>query len=151
MSINSRKGFTLIELLVVIAIIALLSTLAVVALGSTRKKANDTKRFSDIKQIQTALELYYTEHQGYPVTAANGIMLGDANTSCLNASGFAARGCTTPYMQLVPRDPSGTVLYQYRSLDGKTYTIDFTLESGVDSVQLGAGATQATPSQIKNK
>jgi len=151
MTIHSRKGFTLIELLVVIAIIALLSTLAVVALGSTRKKANDTKRFSDIKQIQTALELYYNEHQGYPVTGSTGVMLGDTNAACLNTSGFAARGCTTPYMQQVPRDPSGTVLYQYRSLDGKTYTIDFTLESGVDSVNLAAGSVQATPSQIKNK
>lgn len=148
---SNRKGFTLIELLVVIAIIALLSTLAVVALGSTRKKANDAKRLTDIKQIQTALELYYTEHQGYPVTTGNGVMLGDANTACLNGSGFAARGCSTPYMQQVPRDPSGTVLYQYRSLDGKAYTIDFTLESGVDSVGLRAGNVLATPSQIKNK
>lgn len=148
---NKRSGFTLIELLVVIAIIALLSTLAVVALGSTRKKANDAKRLTDIKQVQTALELYYSEHQGYPVTTANGVMLGDANASCLNAAGFAARGCATPYMQQVPHDPSGTALYQYRSLDGKTYLIDFTLESGVDSVGLVAGNVQATPSQIKNK
>lgn len=148
---SNRRGFTLIELLVVIAIIALLSTLAVVALGSTRKKANDAKRLADIKQIQTALEFYYTEHQGYPVTTGAGLMLGDAGTACLNAAGFSARGCTTPYMQQVPRDPSGTVLYQYRSVDGKTYLIDFTLESGVDSAGLQAGNVQATPSQIKNK
>ena len=148
---RKRQGFTLIELLVVIAIIALLSTLAVVALGSTRKKANDAKRLSDIKQIQTALELFYTEHQSYPTTAAPGVALGDVNSACLNASGFAVRGCATPYMQQVPRDPSGTVLYQYRSLDGKAYTIDFTLESGVDSVGLQAGNAQATPSQIKNR
>lgn len=148
---SNRKGFTLIELLVVIAIIALLSTLAVVALGSTRKKANDAKRLTDIKQIQTALEVYYTEHQGYPATTGTGVMLGDVGTACLNATGFAARGCTTPYMQQVPRDPSGTVLYQYRSADGKTYLIDFTLESGVESAGLQAGNVQATPSQIKNK
>ncbi|PIW79613.1 MAG: pilus assembly protein, partial [Parcubacteria group bacterium CG_4_8_14_3_um_filter_48_16] len=61
MKILNKKGFTLIELLVVIAIIGLLSTLAVVALNNARLKARDAKRIADIKQIQTALELYYTE------------------------------------------------------------------------------------------
>ncbi|OIO20560.1 MAG: hypothetical protein AUJ23_00125, partial [Candidatus Magasanikbacteria bacterium CG1_02_32_51] len=64
----NKKGFTLIELLVVIAIIGVLSTLAVVALGSARQKANDAKRLSDMKQVQTALELYYTDHNAYPTS-----------------------------------------------------------------------------------
>lgn len=62
----NKKGFTLIELLVVIAIIGLLSTLAVVALGSARTKARDSKRLADLKQLQTALELYYTDQNAYP-------------------------------------------------------------------------------------
>jgi general secretion pathway protein G len=65
MTIN-KKGFTLIELLVVIAIIGLLSTLAVVALNSARSKARDAARVADVKQIQTALELYYNSNDGYP-------------------------------------------------------------------------------------
>src|SRR6056297_2892443 len=63
---KNKKGFTLIELLVVIAIIGLLSTLAIVALNSARQKSRDAKRVSDIKQIQTALELYYNDNFGYP-------------------------------------------------------------------------------------
>ncbi len=89
----NKKGFTLIELLVVIAIIALLSTLAVVALGSARKKANDAKRVSDIKQVQTALELFYTDKNSYPTTTASGITLGDTGVACLNTSGFGTTGC----------------------------------------------------------
>ena len=65
-----RKGFTLIELLVVIAIIGLLATLAVVALNNARQKSRDARRISDIKQIQTALELYYNDEGNYPVEAA---------------------------------------------------------------------------------
>ncbi|MCF7820369.1 MAG: prepilin-type N-terminal cleavage/methylation domain-containing protein, partial [Candidatus Pacebacteria bacterium] len=64
-----KKGFTLIELLVVIAIIGLLSTMSVVALNSARQKSRDAKRVADIKQIQTALELYYNDNNGYPLQA----------------------------------------------------------------------------------
>jgi prepilin-type N-terminal cleavage/methylation domain-containing protein len=59
---RNKKGFTLIELLVVIAIIGLLSTLAVVSLNSARGKARDARRISDVKTIQTALELYKSDN-----------------------------------------------------------------------------------------
>jgi len=61
-----RKAFTLIELLVVIVIIGVLATLAVVAVNGARTKARDSKRISDIKQIQTALELYMADENTYP-------------------------------------------------------------------------------------
>ncbi|PKM91298.1 hypothetical protein CVU82_01720 [Candidatus Falkowbacteria bacterium HGW-Falkowbacteria-1] len=61
-------GFTLIELLVVIAIIGILATLAVVALQQARSRARDSKRVADIKQAQTALELFYNENGRYPTT-----------------------------------------------------------------------------------
>jgi general secretion pathway protein G len=63
---KKQQGFTLIELLVVIAIIGLLSTLAVVALNSARMKARDAQRVSNVKQIQTALELYINDYGNYP-------------------------------------------------------------------------------------
>ena len=141
----NKKGFTLIELLVVIAIIGLLSTLAVVALGSARQKARDSKRLSDIKQIQTALELHYTDNNEYP-TAATIQTLGLTTYACLNSSGFAATGCASPYMGQVPTDPTGT--YTYISADGTTYTIAATLEGAAGG--LSAGAISATPSGISN-
>lgn len=66
----NKKGFTLIELLVVIAIIGLLSTLAVVAFGNTRIKARDAKRQSDLKVLQTAVEMYITENAAPPAAPA---------------------------------------------------------------------------------
>ena len=144
MKIN-KKGFTLIELLVVIAIIGLLSTLAVVALGSARTKARDSKRLSDLKQVQTALELYYTDQGLYP-TASSSITLGAGSAVCLNSSGFAAAGCATPYMGLVPNDP-GSNTYGYASANGSTYTITATLEGTVNDL---TGNIQATPAGITN-
>jgi prepilin-type N-terminal cleavage/methylation domain-containing protein len=64
-----QKAFTLIELLVVISIIGLLASIALVALGSARAKARDAKRVADLKQVSTALELFYDAYGRYPVTA----------------------------------------------------------------------------------
>jgi uncharacterized protein (TIGR02145 family)/prepilin-type N-terminal cleavage/methylation domain-containing protein len=65
-NMKKKKAFTLIELLVVIAIIGLIATLAVIALQQARKNARDAKRVADIKQIQTALELYFNDVGHYP-------------------------------------------------------------------------------------
>ncbi|MFA7244911.1 MAG: prepilin-type N-terminal cleavage/methylation domain-containing protein [Candidatus Magasanikbacteria bacterium] len=137
----NKKGFTLIELLVVIAIIGVLSTLAVVALGSARQKANDAKRLSDVKQIQTALELFYTDQNSYP-TSTN-LVLGSATASsvCLDSSGFAAT-CTSPdaslYMGLVPADPDADKSYVYNSVNnGDSYTISVDLELGTGGFDAG--------------
>jgi prepilin-type N-terminal cleavage/methylation domain-containing protein len=66
---NFKKeyGFTLIELLVVIAIIGLLSSLAVVSLNSARVKARDALRKADMAQMRTAVTMYYSDHNKYPV------------------------------------------------------------------------------------
>lgn len=138
----NKKGFTLIELLVVIAIIGLLSTLAVVALGSARVKARDAKRLSDLKQIQTALELYNTEKSAYPT--GTDAVLGATTYVCLNSDGFSATaGCTSAYMGIIPSDP-GTNSYSYTS-DGTTYTIEATLEGDTQGL---SGLINVTPSGI---
>jgi len=148
--VNNKKGFTLIELLVVIAIIGLLSTLAVVALSNARQKANDAKRLSDVKQVQTALELYHNDRNIYPDPDA-AINLGEGNIVCLNAAGFGAAACADPYMGLVPSDPNSANgdHYIYTSVgDGEDYTIVFSLETGSGTFEEGvvtansAGMTQ---------
>ena len=139
----NKKGFTLIELLVVIAIIGLLSTLAVVALGNARVKARDAKRMSDLKQVQTALELYYTDQNAYP--AGNGT-LGSTNFACLNASGFTTAGCANAYMGSVPSDPSPGGVYTYAAASS-SYSVTATLEGTVNG--LTAGVT-LSPSGISD-
>lgn len=140
----NKKGFTLIELLVVIAIIGLLSTLAVVALGNARVKARDAKRMSDLKQVQTALELYYTDQNAYP--AGSAAPLGSGNYACLNASGFQAAGCANAYMGSVPSDPSPGQSYVYNAASS-SYSVTATLEGTVNG--LSAGVT-LSPSGISD-
>jgi len=65
---KNKKGFTLIELLVVVAIIGILATIVLSSLSSARERARDATRLSDIRTIQTALELYNLKTGAYPVT-----------------------------------------------------------------------------------
>jgi len=57
----------LIELLVVIAIIGMLAAIVLVSLNSTRSKARDARRISDLQQLQKAIELYYDNTGHYPI------------------------------------------------------------------------------------
>ncbi len=130
----NKKGFTLIELLIVVAIIGLLSTLAVVSLGSARVKARDSKRLADLKQLQTALELYYTDQNAYPPAPA--VALGTGAASCLNATGFGNTGCSSPYMGAVPADPKSPAVYTYTAASS-SYSISATLEGTVSGLSAG--------------
>jgi general secretion pathway protein G len=122
---KKQRGFTLIELLVVIAIIGLLSTLAVVALNNARTKSRDARRVSDIKQMQTALELFFNDNGGYPTQEGN---LGATYTVlCTDGWQATAAGCTatnnTTYMAQVPTNPTpddnstDSVEYSYAAAD----------------------------------
>ncbi|MDO8621921.1 MAG: type II secretion system protein [bacterium] len=157
-----RKGFTLIELLVVIAIIGLLSTLAVVAMSNARQKARDAKRVSDIKQMQSALDLYATDKNGYPRDESDGvggITLGGPTAKCISdATGFGGVGeCTgNTYMANVPSNttPGGTP-YLYRSVDAAGadcnsspcvgYSLVFWLEADTGELKDGTDTPSVIP------
>jgi prepilin-type N-terminal cleavage/methylation domain-containing protein len=79
-----RKAFTLIEMLVVISLIGVLAAIALISFGSVQKSARDTTRKSDLKQYQTALEMYGNLTSGlFPsrtaVQSAYSILCGDLN------------------------------------------------------------------------
>jgi len=127
-----KKAFTLVELLVVIAIIGILSTLSVVALNSARAKARDARRLSDIKQIRTALDMYYDSAGIYP-------------TSLIPGSPLSYNGLD--FLAKVPDDPLSSQHYIYTQTEnGQNYTIDFTLET--KSAGYEPGNYQATPYAI---
>lgn len=138
---KKQRGFTLIELLVVIAIIGLLSTLAVVSLNNARLKSRDARRVSDIKQIQTALELYYNDVNAYPASLTSGTPI-------------AASGVT--YMAIVPANPTpsndgncaaGNIYTYVAGVSNTTYTLTYCL--GGPTGGIGAGSNVAYPGSIK--
>ncbi len=134
---KNKQGFTLIELLVVIAIIGLLATLSVVALNNARERARDSRRISDIRQIQTALELYYNANPttGYPSETTTG-----------GVAAHTSFGTTLDnYIDPIPENPSpddcndGTFggEYLYFSNDSNSYTLEHCLGSDTGGIPAG--------------
>jgi type II secretion system protein G len=128
MSNSNKAGFTLIELLVVIAIIGLLASVVLVSLNSARAKARDAKRRGDLKQLATALALYYNENNAYPTTGGASAYRGNCPT-------FGSYGTSGPtgwipslsptYLAVLPLDPkpdppiSGCYIYSSDGVDYK--------------------------------
>jgi len=156
---KSVLGFTLIELLVVIAIIGLLASVVLLALNSARSKSRDAKRIADVRQLITAMELYYNDNNGYPTQAT-------AQRVTAGASGGIA-GLVTTYIGALPTAPTpaddgalpagsrcseanGSFIwndYVYTSANGSTYTLTFCV--GGQTGGLAAGRHTASPAGIQ--
>ena len=63
-----QRGFTLIEIMVVVVILAVLGALVVPQVLEKVDKARVTRAQSDIRAIQTALDLYRLDNFKYPTT-----------------------------------------------------------------------------------
>lgn len=57
---TQRQGFTLIELLIVIVIIGILAAIAIPRFGATRERAFFKAMQSDLRNLVTQQELYYS-------------------------------------------------------------------------------------------
>lgn len=103
--LNQTFGFSLIELLIVIALIGVLATVLIMALNPNTqiKRARDAQRKSDVRQIQSGLEMYRADNGGYPATLNN----------CSSGKAMGNTGCTIIYMSNIPLDPTTKALYFY--------------------------------------
>ncbi len=141
------KGFTLIELLVVITIIGVLTTLVTTNFVGVRQRARDAQRKADIRQIQSAVELYRSDVGTYPVRTTP-VRLN--STACATSQALSnPTSATTSYMAKIPCDPLGTTGYNsgnyyYYSLTGLTYTLAACLENASDNDSNGT-STAPTP------
>src|SRR5260221_5603093 len=65
---NAKRGFTVIEIMVVVVIVAVLGALVVPKILENVDKARVTSAQTDIRAIQTALDLYRLDNFKYPTT-----------------------------------------------------------------------------------
>lgn len=112
-----------------------------------RVRARDAGRLSNLKQIQTALELYYIDKAKYPVGQFN---LGEAGAKCLTQDGFGENKCRSSlqfsvYMGQIGRDTVGGRYFVYQG-NGQTYTIEAEIEGEISGLK---GKIIVSPSGIK--
>ncbi len=69
MKTNKQNGFTIVELLIVIVVIGILAALVITTYAGIQAKARNSKRVTDIQNIQTNLEAYFQTAGNYPSLA----------------------------------------------------------------------------------
>ncbi len=98
---RNRKGFTLIELLIVVVIIGILAAIAIPKFANTKEKAVLAGMKSDLRNLVTAQEAFFSDNQTYAtgIAATQGAaavaFVPTANNvialSTVTASGWAAQ------------------------------------------------------------
>ena len=146
---SSKSGFTLIELLVAISIVGILSGILISVINpvALRAKARDSQRKTDLKQIQTALELYFADFRRYPYSQSSLPCSGTCAWSQVSGSGPLTNALSPSsgavYINSVPTDPLGQTgsntgpcflsnfyRYNYRTTaDGGRYVVTALMES----------------------
>src|SRR3712207_2765283 len=85
--LRNRKGFTLIELLIVVVIIGILAAIAIPKFASTKEKAYVTAMKSDLRNMMTAQESYFSDYATYAATT--GELKGFSKTTGVNITGIS--------------------------------------------------------------
>ena len=115
----TKKGFTLIEILIVVAIIGILASVVVVGLGPAQRKGRDSRRLSDLRSVQNALELYYGKIGHYPDQAD--VTSWDTLVTKLTTADIGTKQ--------IPNDPATGKSYAYATdEDGTGYVLAAVLE-----------------------
>lgn len=140
--LRNTRGFSFVEMIIVVAIIATLATLVVISIQSARISGRDSRRLSDINEIRSALNLYYSKYSQYP-------------TAIIPGQIFSVNSIT--YLEKVPSNPqpytdgactdTNPSDYAYtQTSSGLSYTLTFCL--GYKQSDVTAGNNKAIPEGI---
>jgi len=129
---QNRKGFTLIELLIVVVIIGILAAIAIPKFAKTKDKAYVTAMKSDLKNLATAEEEYFSDQQHY--------------TTDVTSTGLGKYFTSTTNVTIVPATGSGwwTATATHSQLTGSTCGIGFGTANPTVSTA-GEGEPVCTP------
>jgi prepilin-type N-terminal cleavage/methylation domain-containing protein len=112
----NRKGFTLIELLIVVVIIGILAAIAIPKFANTKQKAVVASMKSDLRNLVTAQEAYFSDNNTYApaigaaqaagvvaFTPSTGNVLAGPTTAGTNGAGGWSATMTNPAVTQAPQ------------------------------------------------
>lgn len=135
---SKKSGFTLIELLIVIVIMGIVMALVTTNLFGARQRGSDSQKKSNLKELKTALQLYYVDYRIYPATDI-GIYLkacgqgGNQRCPVCSSADFAAGGvdgCQRIYANKIELTNGRFPNIRYYQCSGGD---DFRLKIGLDN------------------
>lgn len=104
----SRRGFTVVEVLVVISIISILASVIYFSGQESTAQARDAERQADLRNLETAIELYKNRYGRYP-EGCNGAgnWSGQVGTDyeCSGSNKNYIRGLAPEFIRALPSDP----------------------------------------------
>jgi general secretion pathway protein G len=137
---RKQEGFTLVELMIVIIILAILTAIAVPSYMVLRNRARTAAAQSELKNIATALEMFYADWEQYPPTGFAALineLTGDA-AATVNTTG-------EEYMNPVPATDPWGVSYVY-TLAAGSYTVE---SYGADGADAGGDDIEVIDGQLQ--
>ncbi|MFH1030704.1 MAG: type II secretion system protein GspG [bacterium] len=120
---KNQTGFSLTELMVTISIIGTVGTISAPKLNQSLAAARDANRKMNIRQVQTALNLYYDDNLSYPKYQGE-----SSGNSYKNLENFLVNS-NNQYLSELPVDPLGKDKYVYKYWsNGQKFEITYELE-----------------------
>jgi type IV pilus assembly protein PilA len=108
---TAKKGFTLIELLIVVVIIGILAAIAIPKFAATKSKAYTASMKTDLRNLVTAEEAYFSDNTTYTSTSAS--LVASFHASAGNAITFVSANGTgwsaTATNTFVPASATGHI------------------------------------------
>ena len=106
---RNKKGFTLIELLIVVVIIGILAAIAIPKFAATKDKAKLASVKTDLRNIMTAEEAYFSDYNAYTATVPTALFIPSVGNT------YGGAGSTSSW--------SATVTNSSISVNPKTCTV----------------------------
>ena len=155
---NTKNAFTLVELIVVITILAILGTIAFISLQGYSADARNSKRTSDLGNIQSAISLKQVEGvplmsfvTGVPASTITGIDLAGATAIPTDTTKYNAGTPAYTVLNVVAKDFKDPQDNQYAiaatTFDGGVFQVAATMEVDGNDQALVNGTFNARTTQ----
>jgi prepilin-type N-terminal cleavage/methylation domain-containing protein len=119
MPAKHRKGFTLVELLVVIVIIGILAAIAIPKFAATKDKAKLASVKTDLRNLMTAQEAYYSDFARYGALSATLFAPSSGNSWVASGTAVSYTGTVTNTSITTPPNTCTVTVGDGSGSDGK--------------------------------